>query len=199
MKTGRRSRGRGGLVCIASLDLVRQPREVPTNTDFDIELLDGAASRDAGFVAQLTDLINEVYAKAERGLWCDGFRRTSTGEIAELIAARQVAVARNQDGRVVGSVHVHQTSEQASELGMLVAAPDQRGSGIGRTLVEFAERHSREQGLRVIQLELLVPQTWRHPSKEFLSSWYSRIGYRVIRIGTMDDAYPHLAPLLATP
>ena len=39
----------------------------------------------------------------------------------------------------------------------------------------------------------------QHPNKEFLKAWYGRIGYRVIRTGRMDRAYPHLAPLLATP
>jgi GNAT superfamily N-acetyltransferase len=140
-----------------------------------------------------------VYADAERGLWRDGTRRTSGAEVAELIAAGEVAVARHRDGRIVGSVHVRRIAEDTGELGMLVVAPDHRGLGIGRALVEFAERHSREQGLRAIQLELLVPRGWRHPTKEFLSSWYSRLGYRVVGVGRMDDAYPHLAPFLATP
>jgi hypothetical protein len=35
--------------------------------------------------------------------------------------------------------------------------------------------------------------------KEFLAGWYTRIGYRVARTGTIDEAYPALAPLLATP
>ena len=82
---------------------------------------------------------------------------------------------------------------------MLVAAPEQRGTGIGRALVAFAEQRSRERGLRAMQLELLVPRDWRHPSKEFLKAWYGRIGYRIVRTGSIDDAHPHLAPLLATP
>jgi hypothetical protein len=36
------------------------------------------------------------------------------------------------------------------------------------------------------------------PSKEFLRSWYGRIGYRLISTRRIDDAHPHLAPLLAT-
>jgi GNAT superfamily N-acetyltransferase len=82
---------------------------------------------------------------------------------------------------------------------MLVAAPEQRGTGVGRALLDFAERHSRERGLRAMRLELLVPRGWSHPSKEFLDAWYRRSGYRAIRTDSIDDAYPHLAPLLATP
>ena len=43
-----------------------------------------------------------------------------------------------------------------------------------------------------------MPRTWSHPSKVFLASWYGRIGYTIARKGTIDEAYPHLAPLLAT-
>ena len=53
--------------------------------------------------------------------------------------------------------------------------------------------------MRAMRLELLVPQGWRHPTKEFLRSWYERRGYRTIGTSSMYDAYPHLAPLLATP
>ena len=50
-----------------------------------------------------------------------------------------------------------------------------------------------------MQLEVLVPRRWSHPSKEFLTGWYTRIGYQPARTGAIDEAYPDLAPLLATP
>ena len=74
-----------------------------------------------------------------------------------------------------------------------------RRQGIGRELVRFAERWSREQGLDTMQLEVLVPRQWSHPSKEFLRAWYTRIGYRPVRTGQFEESYPELAPLLATP
>jgi ribosomal protein S18 acetylase RimI-like enzyme len=82
---------------------------------------------------------------------------------------------------------------------MLVASPDRRGVGIGRQLVGFAEHWARTQGLSTMQLELLVPQTWTHPVKEFLRAWYTRIGYRRVRTGRLEEAYPMLQPQLATP
>ena len=50
-----------------------------------------------------------------------------------------------------------------------------------------------------MQLELLVPRGWRHPSKEFLKAWYGRHRLPPLRTGSMDETHPHLAPLLATP
>ena len=164
----------------------------------EVELLPAAASDDATVMERITDLTNEVYAVAEHGLWTEGATRTTVGEVAELTRAGQIAVARLRD-RIVGSVRVQRLDEGTGEFGMLVADPDHRGLGVGRELVRFAERKCGADGLVTVQLELLVPRNWSHPVKEFLAAWYTRIGYRVARTGTIDEAYPALAPLLATP
>ena len=163
-----------------------------------VRLLDGAAGGDAALVERLTGLVNRVYAESERGLWHNGATRTTAPEIARLVAAGEIAVA-TVDGTLAGAVHVHRVGDATAEFGMLAAAPEHRGLGVGRALIDFAERHSRERGLRTMRLELLVPRTWRHPSKVFLDAWYRRIGYRVKRTTGVDESEPELAPLLATP
>ncbi|MGH3477587.1 MAG: GNAT family N-acetyltransferase [Nocardioidaceae bacterium] len=168
------------------------------NTRIAVTLLEPAASRDTRLVEQLTDLVNDVYTTAESGLWRAGFTRTTTSEIAGRVAAGQVAVATIADGVVVGSMQLRRISADTSEFGMLVADADHRGAGIGRTLLDFAERSSRDRGLRAIQLELLVPRGWQHPNKEFLKQWYGRRGFRRIDTRRMEDTHPQLAPLLAT-
>jgi GNAT superfamily N-acetyltransferase len=163
-----------------------------------VELLDAAAGCDAALVDRLAELINRVYATAERGLWRDGMYRTTRPELANYIADGEIAVA-TRDGQIAGTIRVHDISEDTSEFGILVAATEYRSAGIGRALLDFAEQHSRERGRRTMQLELLVPREWSHPSKEFLKGWYGRRGYRLVRTTTLDESYPHLAPLLATP
>ena len=163
-----------------------------------IETLSPAATRNSDLLAQLVELINQVYAVAEEGLWQAGTPRVTAPEIADLVATGQIAVAyRGED--LVGSIRVHDVGPDKSEFGMLVSAPEQRGTGIGRELVAYAERHARNRGRRAMQLELLVPRHGRHPSKDFLASWYARIGYRVLATRQVADAYPQLAPLLAVP
>jgi ribosomal protein S18 acetylase RimI-like enzyme len=149
-------------------------------------------------VAGITDLINEVYAVAEDGLWTEGATRTTVDEVAELTRAGQVVVAR-LGGRLVGCVRVQRVDDSTGEFGMLAADPAHRGLGVGRELLRFAEQRCREEGLATMQLEVLVPKDWSHPTKEFLAAWYTRSGYRVARTGTIDETYPALAPLLATP
>jgi GNAT superfamily N-acetyltransferase len=114
-----------------------------------------------------------------------------------LIDAGEMTVARLLD-RIIGCIRIQQLDSDTGEFGMLVAATDRRGIGVGRSLVEFAEQKSLDSHCRTMQLELLVPRAWTHPSKEFLRQWYTRIGYVVSRTGTIDDAYPHLVPQLAT-
>jgi GNAT superfamily N-acetyltransferase len=164
----------------------------------EISIAPAAAADDAAFVAELTDLVNRVYAAAEEGLWVDGTTRTTADEMAALVRAGQIAVAR-AEGRLVGAVRVQRLDTGEGEFGMLVAAPEQRGLGVGRDLVAFAERWAREQALPRMQLELLVPRTGTHPVKEFLRGWYTRIGYRAVRTDALDADYPALVPRLATP
>jgi GNAT superfamily N-acetyltransferase len=138
-----------------------------------------------------------VYAVAERGLWRDDATRTTDSEMVELIGAEEIAVVA-VNSAVTGSIRIHDIADDASEFGMLVVNSEQRSTGLGRALVDFAEERSRARGLRAMQLELLVPRRWQHPNKEFLKECYGRRGYRVIQTRSFDDAYPHLAPMLAT-
>lgn len=161
-------------------------------------MLEPEAAQDVALVEQLTELINAVYAVAEDGLWNAGATRTTLDEVVELARAGQIAVAR-LSGRVVGCVCVKRLDEDTGEFGMLAADPAHRGVGVGRELVRFAERKSSDDGVRSMQLELLVPRGWTHPTKVFLAAWYTRIGYRVACTGAIDEAYPALAPLLSTP
>jgi GNAT superfamily N-acetyltransferase len=170
---------------------------------FTIELLPSAAAQDASLVSGLTGLINEVYAAAEHGLWRDEATRTTEEEVAGLIRAGEIAVTAAGEPaagqRLVGCVRIQRLDADMSEFGMLAVALTHRGTGVGRELVRFAEATARGAGHATMQLELLVPREWKHPSKVFLAQWYARIGYTVFRTGSTDEFYPHLTPLLATP
>ena len=153
-------------------------------------------------MAEVVALVNRVYADAEKGLWVDGAERTNAAEMTTVVRGGQLVVAR-VDGRLVGAVRVQRIAGDdlgdLGEFGMLVAHPDHRGTGVGHELVAFAEDLARQQGLDRMQLELLVPQTWTHPVKEFLRLWYTRIGYVEVRTEPFAEALPALQPLLATP
>ncbi|RZQ66087.1 GNAT family N-acetyltransferase [Amycolatopsis suaedae] len=147
---------------------------------------------------RLADLVNVVYAESEQGMWNDGAARTSTTEMASMTAAGEIVVA-TLGRETVGCVRLRRIDETTAEFGVLAADPARRGVGVGRELVRHVERVSAADGVTTMRLEVLVPREWSHPSKEFLIGWYTRIGYRRTGTGRVDEAHPHLAPLLATP
>lgn len=171
--------------------------ETTAFTALDVGIEPVASADDIVLVNAIAALVNGVYQVAEAGLWVDGARRTSRDEIAELIRRQELVTARADDV-VVGAVRVQRLDDGLAEFGMLAADPERRGLGIGSALVAFAERWSVENGHSEMQLELLAPTSWTHPSKEFLRAWYTRIGYREVRTGHLAELYPELAPLLAT-
>jgi len=85
-----------------------------------------------------------------------------------------VAVAEAAVGRLVGWVHVeHRSSievgERAELMGLVVDASGRR-NGIGRLLVDEAERWARARGLRQVVVRSNVARELSHP-------FYSAIGY----------------------
>jgi GNAT superfamily N-acetyltransferase len=161
-----------------------------------VELLPAAAATDRDLVARLVTLINVVYEAAEDGVWLDGGQRTTTAELAERVGAGEIAVAR-VDGEAVGTIRLREVAPGTGEFGMLAADSAHRGIGVGRALIDFAERLARHRGLEAMQLELLVPRAGTHPSKVMLDAWYRRLGYVVTRRSPAADAHPELVPELA--
>jgi GNAT superfamily N-acetyltransferase len=164
----------------------------------DISIARAGSADDVAFVAGVTELVNNVYADAEKGLWQPGAQRTHAAEMGAIIRSSELAVAV-AGPRLVGAVRVCRLATGEGEFGMLVADPAHRGVGVGRELVGFAEGWARGQGLDRMQLELLVPRDWTHPVKEFLREWYTRLGYREVRRDPFEQAHPALEPQLATP
>ena len=160
-----------------------------------ISFLTGVDLAQAGRIA---DLVNRVYAESERGLWKAGTQRTNAEEITAFAEAGELAVAR-LGGRLAGVVRIRRLDPETGEFGMLAADPAVHGRGVGRELVRFAEEVSRERGSTVMRLELLVPRGRVAEPKEILRAWYERRGYRLQRVGTIDEDYPLLAPHLAGP
>ena len=111
------------IYCIAQLRTAILELWARTST-IAIRLLEAAAGDDARLVEHLTRLINDVYAVAERGLWRDGAARTTASELAELIAR---GTDRGRHRGTAGSSAASASTDvadDASEFGMLVAAPD---------------------------------------------------------------------------
>jgi len=92
--------------------------------------------------------------------------------------AHAAYVATSSHGRVVGWVHAFVyrlvESDPQAEIGGLVVNEDFRGRGIGKLLMNRAERWARSQGLKSVYLRSNVIREKAH-------AFYRRLGYRIIK------------------
>ncbi|GLK17283.1 GNAT family N-acetyltransferase [Herbiconiux flava] len=163
-----------------------------------IELLPPEAADDEALVGRLVAIVNAAYAVGEAGMWVAGTSRVGAEEMRGLIRASEIVVARVGE-RPTGCVRVHRLDETTWGFGMLAAARDAHGRGIGRALVAAAEEVARSAGAAEMQLELLVPSVGVQESKVRLAAWYARAGYRRTASKPMAEDYPELADSLAAP
>lgn len=163
-----------------------------------IKLLPPTASTNLADIERITNIVNRVYAASEGDLWESGSVRTSVEEIADFIKDGEIAVAQLK-GQIVGSVRVRQVNQETGEFGMLAVDDKYQGSGVGRSLIQFAEQQCEKENLCKMQLELLVPVKGTHPTKVMLKKWYTGLGYRQVCKETVEVSLPKVAHLLTTP
>ena len=170
-----------------------------TLDNLSIRLLGKDEAEDTTLINALVNIVNEVYNETEEGIFPPDYRRTNAQEVADYIRNGQLAAAFIQN-QPVGCVSMKQISPTLGQFGMLALEAAHRGGGHGRRMARFAEDHCRDVlGCSVMQVELLVPTTFTHAFKERNQAWYLRMGYKVVKLGSFEEDWPHLAPLLVGP
>lgn len=177
--------------------------------DVVTEIAPPSAADDAALIDRLAFIVNQVYLETEGDMWNEGFQRTNPEAIRTFIRDGELGVAYLQDtprglsaskGRPIGCFHLHPSPDAtAADFGMFALDPVYRGTGFGRQILAFAEEHCRAAGRRVMRLELLFPTDSEHEFKVRLSTWYTRSGYKLVKLANFQDDYPDLAPLLRRP
>jgi GNAT superfamily N-acetyltransferase len=133
----------------------------------------------AADVDAIVALVNSAYrGDSSRAGWTTeadilGGQRTDAEEISHLIAQEGSAILLGlRGGETVGSVHLERVDAATAYLGMLVIRPVLQGQGLGRCLMDEAERLVRaEWGARRMQMQVI---TLRHE----LIAYYGRRGYQ---------------------
>lgn len=148
-------------------------------------------------INRLHDLINQVYAEAEDGMWLKNSNRVTKAEVREMLENEELILAIS-DGKIVGSLKKLLIDKTTCEFGILVADKTYRGQRVGSALVSEFESWATAAGYKILQLTLLTPSSWKQPSKEFLKKWYSRIGYKPERPESFNQRYPHRTHEMAT-
>ena len=151
-------------------------------------------------------MINDAYLRGEKGMWKESQEaRTSPEEITQFMEGNKLILAYSGDNLEDPVASVFFTSSEfgdkkQGELGMLAAKLDFTGKGVGRQLISKCEERAKEEGCHSVQLELLQPSEWVHPTKAILHQWYSeRLGYKMGKEGDFAQDYPQMVPFLAGP
>ncbi|MBP5986777.1 MAG: GNAT family N-acetyltransferase [Azonexus sp.] len=145
--------------------------------------LRSASELDAGKIALL---VNRAYRPLphERGWTHEADlvtgRRTTEEQVLSLFCSQSSILVAHQDAEIVACVHV-KASECSAEIGMLAIDPGYQTKGLGKLMLECAERHAMEQfGATVFNISVLS-------SRLELIAFYERRAY--IRTG-QTMAYP---------
>jgi GNAT superfamily N-acetyltransferase len=129
--------------------------------------------------AALVALINSVYrGDSSRLGWTTeadllGGQRTDADEVAELIAAADsfFLVSEDESG-LLGCAHLARDGDRAW-LGMFAVRPGRQGAGLGRVLLQEAERRVRARwGVTALRMSVISVRTE-------LIAYYLRRGFRL--------------------
>jgi GNAT superfamily N-acetyltransferase len=126
-------------------------------------------------IDDIVRIVNAAYDKGETGIWQPDWTRTNREWTEEDVAMGAIVVARGGE-TVLGCIRVIELREDTAEFGQLAVAPEGWGKGVGRALIDFAERRF---DVDFMELELLIPHV-PHEHKRKLHDWYSRLGYREV-------------------
>lgn len=131
-------------------------------------------------IPELLTLVNGAYrGETSRSGWTTeadllaGELRTDAENLRELMAKESSVIlqCRAETGELVGCVYLDKREERMY-LGMLTVAPKRQTGGIGKQLMQAAERHAASEQCRAVYFRVL---SGRHE----LIAWYERRGYRL--------------------
>lgn len=135
---------------------------------------------DPGDCEALVELVNSAYrGESSRQGWTteshllDGLR-TDREMLLGLLGrpGHDTLLAYDEDGVLVASVNLERRSPQICYLGMFSVRPTYQAKGVGRLLLEHAQKFAKEHyGSSVIEMSVITVRTE-------LIAWYERRGYR---------------------
>ena len=137
----------------------------------------------AADAAAIATLVNRAYRVEDFFINGD---RTTVAEIESLLARDPFLVAADAFGELAGCVHIRLQGERGY-FGMLSTHPGIQGAGVGRWLVDQAERYCAAAGCRVMDIHVV-------DLREELPPWYRRLGYRETGTEPFSDPWKATRP-----
>ena len=117
---------------------------------------------------------NEVPRFVYDAFYPRGWQARQTSDVASLLDDEPENIwLAIQDGELAGFIGLRMhPDDQMGEVHIIAVAPDRQRQGIGRALLDFAERQSRRAGMKMIMVET-VDDTGHEPARRA----YEATGY----------------------
>lgn len=125
---------------------------------------------------RLFNIIRIAYAETEKEVWGEGYVRVSREHLQEHINDDEIIVALIDD-EIVGGIRVYEKKSNCWTFGLLGAAFEHKGKGIGRALIAAAEDKAKSAGAKEMSIEILRAIDIDTDFKVHLAEWYQRLGY----------------------
>jgi len=139
--------------------------------------------------SEIVNIANKVYFETEKEFWKKGYYRISTTECLNYIDEGKITVAK-LGNRVVGFVISGPKSEFTFEFSMLTTDFNYQKKGVGKLLVNDVFKRAINKGYKYLEIEVLTPKHWAHSQKEFLTKWYTNLGFNFIETFSFESKYP---------
>lgn len=91
---------------------------------------------------RLFNIIRIAYAETEKEVWGEGYVRVSREDLKQHIDDDEILIALIED-EIVGGIRVYEKSSGSWTFGLLGAAFEHKGKGIGRALIAAAEGRAK--------------------------------------------------------
>jgi GNAT superfamily N-acetyltransferase len=169
------------------------------------------------FLHQTTNLINAAYSAPATTLLKPHRSRTNIKEIRTWLESGNFYLAfacdpssssSNNDNPYqpqasIGTIRLTPLSPSISEIGILTVDTAFRSSGLGRTLIAYAEDLAMKDGVERVRIEVPSPRISSSDEagaqvrvtsgkKKYLRRWYESLGYELVRKRTLEEAVPGL-------
>lgn len=118
----------------------------------------------------------EVPRFVYQAFYPEGWQARQAADVASLLDGEPENIfLAILEGGLAGFVGLRpHPADQMGEISILAVAPHRQGRGIGRALMDFAERHAREAGMTMVMVET-VDDTGHEPARRaYEASGYVR-------------------------
>jgi GNAT superfamily N-acetyltransferase len=103
---------------------------------------------------RLFNIIRIAYAETEKEVWGEGYVRMSREALRQHIEDDQILIAMIS-GEIVGGIRYYEKEPGIWTFGLLGAAFEHKGKGIGRTLIAEVEKKAKANDGKEMSIEIL--------------------------------------------